>query len=60
MDEATQRVLTVLGMISLVSWAARPLAAEVEELLVAWVGMFQRLRDQVRRGRHQHDDDRTD
>jgi len=59
----TLSVLAVVGFISLVLVMGEKLASDVEQFFTTWIGVFQRLRDLLRRqpppgGRDDEDCDR--
>ncbi|MDX3205155.1 hypothetical protein [Streptomyces scabiei] len=49
MDGLTLLVLAVVGFISLVLVMGEKLARDVEQFFTTWIGVFQRLRDLLRR-----------
>ncbi|MET8562877.1 hypothetical protein ABZV75_20620 [Streptomyces flaveolus] len=63
MNGLTLSVLAVVGFISLVLVMGEKLASDVEQFFTTWIGVFQRLRDLLRRqpppgGRDDEDCDR--
>jgi hypothetical protein len=61
-DGPTLLVLAVLGLISLVLVMGEKLASDVEQFFTTWIGVFQRLRDLIRRhpSSNEHDSEEGD
>lgn len=60
MDGLTLLVLAVVGLISLVLVMGEKLANDVEQFFTTWIGVFQRLRDLLRRQTPPNDRDGED
>lgn len=57
MDGPTLWVLALFGLISLVCLVGTKLASDVEQFFAAWIDVFQRLRDRLRRNSRPDDEE---